>query len=204
MWAVGALVFLVLMAVFIGSRGGDGDDDEGRTEWNGSTEGMVVAPEGEMLMIAVALDAEYPDDAIDIARGVELAHHFREVVYIGDEEIPWEIYELESSCSEESGALAEAFVGDSRVIGVVGHACNDGCLNTMPIYNDAGYTTVSPFCANPELIQSDESGGFLRTVPPEKALPPRLPGRPPKGRPRWNVEPQPRSECRWAPRRGTR
>jgi ABC-type branched-subunit amino acid transport system substrate-binding protein len=167
MWVVVAIVFVALIAVLIaiGSRG-DGDDGGG-SEWDGDTEGMIVVPEGEAPLIAVALDAEYPDDAQDIARGVELARHLREVLYIDESEIAWDLYELESPCFDESLGLAEAFVGDSRVIGVVGHACNDACINTKPIYEEAGYTTISPACGDPELAQPNEYPSFLRTVPPD-------------------------------------
>lgn len=170
MWAVVALVFLVLMAVFIGSRGDNGDDGNGANgdnDLDGTTEGMVVATEAEGLIMAVALDAENPDDNVDIARGVELAHHLRDVVYIDEKEVSWEVYEAEAACSDGSVTLAEGFVEESRVIGVVGHACNDGCNNTIPIYEDAGYTTISPACANPDLIQSGGGRSFLRTIPPD-------------------------------------
>jgi ABC-type branched-subunit amino acid transport system substrate-binding protein len=174
---VGAAAALVVVAVFallivIGLIDGNDGDNSGGSEWDGTGEGMVVVSEGVDPLIAVALDAENPDDSLDIARGVELAHHLRDMMYIDESEIPWDLYELESPCSDESLGLAEAFVGDTQVIGVVGHACNDACFNTISIYAEAGYTTISPACGDPELARSDEYPSFLRTVPP--AIPPEV------------------------------
>ncbi len=80
---------------------------------------------------------------IDEKRGAELA-----VADKGDiAGFSVELVAEDDLCSAEGGTtIANKFVSDPSIVAVLGHMCSSGCLAAMDIYQETGYTMVSPSC----------------------------------------------------------
>ena len=53
-------------------------------------------------------------------------------------------------CSGEGGqTVANRFVSDENILGVIGHMCSSSCNAAAPIYDAAGYTSISGSCTAP-------------------------------------------------------
>ncbi len=102
---------------------------------------------------------------IDSLRGAELALEDRPTVTIGDTEFRVVLRTRDSSCSPEGGqAVANRFASDKNIIAVVGPTCSDACRSAIPIFDAAGYTSISASCTAANLTQN-ESASFNRSVP---------------------------------------
>ncbi len=127
---------------------------------------FVIAP-GDSLVLGLASGLSGDGIAplgIDIRRGAELALEDRSTVTVGGVEFPVVLDAQDDLCSPEGGqAVANRFAADGSVLGVVGPMCSSACLAAAPIFDAAGYTTISPSCTNPRLTTSDY-GSFNRAV----------------------------------------
>jgi len=132
-----------------------------------SAQEVVIAPDGELVIgVAAALSGEgLTPLGEDIVRGPELVLVSRPTVKIGDAEFAIALDAQDDVCSAEGGqAVANRYVSDERVAAVVGPMCSSACKAAAPIFDQAGYTSVSPSCTDPTLTESD-FGSFNRTVP---------------------------------------
>lgn len=129
---------------------------------------VIVAP-GDPLVIGVSVGLSGEGIAplgTDILRGVEIANTNQPTVTIAA--AAWEITldPQDSQCNAEGGvAVATRFTSDPQIIAVIGPMCSSGCFPAAPIYDAAGYSTISPTCSNTALTRS----GFLsfnRTASP--------------------------------------
>ncbi len=128
---------------------------------------VMVAPGGEVVIgQASALTGEgLAPLGIDIQRGAELAVEDMPTITVDDVEFTVVLDSQDSGCSAEGGqAVANRFVSDESVVGVVGHMCSSSCVAAAPIYDEAGYTTISPSCTAPSLTTSGFDS-FYRAVP---------------------------------------
>jgi branched-chain amino acid transport system substrate-binding protein len=102
---------------------------------------------------------------IDVQRGAELAVEDRSTVTVGGEEFTVELDVQDGQCSAEGGqAVANRFAADPNIVGVVGPLCSSGCAAAAPVYDDAGYTSISHGCTAPNLSTSGFTS-FNRTTP---------------------------------------
>lgn len=127
---------------------------------------VVIKPDGAVKIgLSAALSGEgLAPLGIDIQRGAELALAARPVVVVDDVEFAVVLDPQDSMCSPEGGqAVANRFTADSAIIGVVGPMCSSACIAAMPIYDSAGYSTLSPSCTAPVLTRR-ESPSFNRAV----------------------------------------
>ena len=129
---------------------------------------VVVAP-GDPLVIGVSVGLSGEGIAplgTDILRGVEIANTNQPTVTI--DAVVWQITldPQDSQCNAEGGvAVATRFTSDPQVIAVIGPMCSSGCFPAAPIYDAAGYSTISPTCSNTALTRSGFSS-FNRTASP--------------------------------------
>lgn len=150
---VAAVVVVVIVALLVISRPqpeGNGIDPGSQIDGLGdsSDAGALIVPAGETLQIAVPIDSD--DSSVNTAmlRGVEVAQQDRPDLYIGDTTLHWNMLPEEGFCADESSiAVSQRVIGNDRVLGVVGHACNTGCIATASPYSDALFTTISPACS---------------------------------------------------------
>ncbi len=128
---------------------------------------VMVQPGGEIVIgQASALTGEgLAPLGIDIQRGAQLAVEDRSTLTIDGEEFTVVLDSQDSGCSAEGGqAVANRFVSNEDLVGVVGHMCSSSCVAAAPIYDEAGYTTISPSCTAPSLTTSGFES-FYRAVP---------------------------------------
>jgi branched-chain amino acid transport system substrate-binding protein len=130
--------------------------------------GCVTVAEGENLRIATALVISGPNESlgIDSQRGVEIAIDDRQEV-LG---FPIELVAEDGGCSAEGGQTAATKVtSDETIVAVVGHNCSSSCTPAAPIYDQAGFTMISPSCTAPALTAPDShEPSFLRTCHNDK------------------------------------
>ncbi len=130
-------------------------------------EDVVVAP-GDPVRIGVASGLSGEGIAplgIDIQRGVELAQADRPTVVVGGVEFVVELDPQDEQCSAIGGqTVANLYTADATIAGVVGHMCSSSCLAAAPIYDTAGYVSISPSCTSP-LLTVRGFASFNRAVP---------------------------------------
>lgn len=118
----------------------------------------IIVPEGENVVLGFAAGLSGEGIAplgIDIQRGVELAQEDRPSVTVDGVEFMVTVDVQDSMCNAEGGqSVANRFTADENVVGVVGHMCSSACTAAAPIYDSAGFTTISPSCTGPLLSQS--------------------------------------------------
>ncbi|MDX2140071.1 MAG: branched-chain amino acid ABC transporter substrate-binding protein [Chloroflexota bacterium] len=127
---------------------------------------VVVEADGEVVIgLAAALSGEgLAPLGIDIQRGAELALAARPVVTVDGVEFTVVLDAQDDTCSADGGqAVASRFASDEQVVGVVGPMCSSACRAAAPIFDAAGYTTISPSCTAADLTTSDYSS-FNRAV----------------------------------------
>ncbi len=151
MLVVGVLVLALMLATTAFAQ--DGDE-------------VVVSPgDNVVLGFGAGLSGEgIAPLGIDIQRGVELALEDRPTVTVDGEEFTVFVDVQDSMCSAEGGqAVANRFVADASVVGVIGHMCSSACTAAAPIYDAAGYSTISPSCTGP-LLSLSGFESFNRSV----------------------------------------
>jgi branched-chain amino acid transport system substrate-binding protein len=127
---------------------------------------VTVAPDGEVVLgLAAALSGEgLAPFGEDIQRGAELALEDRPTVTVGDSEFAVTLNVQDDLCSAEGGqAVANLYVADTSVVGVVGPMCSSACTSAAPILDEAGYSSISPSCTAANLTQQ-EFTSFNRAV----------------------------------------
>ncbi|NDJ62101.1 MAG: ABC transporter substrate-binding protein, partial [Chloroflexi bacterium] len=125
----------------------------------------IGADEAVVLGLATGLSGEgIAPLGIDIQRGVELALEDRPTVMIGDAAFDVALDVQDDLCSADGGqAVANRFVSDESIVGVVGPMCSSACRAAAPIFDAAGYTNISPSCTAFDLTLSGYTS-FNRAV----------------------------------------
>jgi|FLYN01.1.fsa_nt_gi branched-chain amino acid transport system substrate-binding protein len=150
-WVVSLLLVALLVQFAIAQ-------DEGAT--------VVVEPDGSVVLgVAAALSGEgLAPLGEDIVRGAELAVEDRPVVTVGDAEFAVSLDPQDDQCSAEGGqAVANLYASNPEIVGVVGPMCSSACRAAAPIFDEAGYTSISPSCTAADLTTSDFAS-FNRAV----------------------------------------
>ena len=127
---------------------------------------VTVSSDGEVVIgLAAALSGEgLAPFGEDIQRGAELALEDRPTVTVGGQEFPVTLDVQDDLCSAEGGqAVANLFVSDPSVVGIVGPMCSSACTAAAPILDEASYTSISPSCTAANLTQQDFTS-FNRAV----------------------------------------
>jgi branched-chain amino acid transport system substrate-binding protein len=77
-----------------------------------------------------------------------------------------EIVHNDTLCNAEGGQTASTkTVADPSIVAVVGHTCSSSCTPAATVYEQAGYTMVSPSCTAPSLTDpATHVASFLRTA----------------------------------------
>ncbi|MFQ3568588.1 MAG: ABC transporter substrate-binding protein, partial [Aggregatilineales bacterium] len=118
-------------------------------------ENVVIVQSGEPVVLGLATGLSGEGIAplgIDIQRGVELALADRPSVTVGGVEFNVVLDVQDDQCSADGGqAVANRFAADGNIVGVVGPMCSSACFAAAPIFDAAGYTTISASCTNPLL-----------------------------------------------------
>lgn len=125
---------------------------------------IVSADEAVNIGLASALSGEgLVPLGEDIQRGVEIALAERGSVTVGGQEFSLTLDSQDDQCSAEGGqAVANRFVSDGSIVAVIGPMCSSACRAAGPIFDEAGYTTVSASCTAPDLT---DFASFNRTTP---------------------------------------
>jgi branched-chain amino acid transport system substrate-binding protein len=92
---------------------------------------------------------------IDIQRGVELALEDRPFITVDGQSFPVRLEVQDDLCSADGGqAVASRFAAAGNIAGVIGPMCSSGCRAAAPIFDAAGYTSISPSCTAAFLTSS--------------------------------------------------
>jgi len=131
---------------------------------------MVAPGDTVVLGFSAALTGEGVSAfGIDINRGVELALVDRPTVTVGDVEFEVVVDAQDSLCSAEGGqTVANRFASDDSIVGVIGPMCSSACTAAAPIFDEAGFTTISASCTAATLTTSGFAS-FNRSVPSDAA-----------------------------------
>jgi branched-chain amino acid transport system substrate-binding protein len=134
---------------------------------------IVIAPGDDVVLgLATILSGEgLVPLGDDITRGVELAIGAHGPIMVGETEFPIVLEIEDDACSAEGGqAVANAFVSNPAIVGVVGPTCSSACRAAGPIFDAAGYTSISSSCTAPDLTAEDTGfASFNRTTPNDTA-----------------------------------
>ena len=114
---------------------------------------LVIEPGDPIIigMMTVLRDAE-SDIGVASVLGVILAQEVRHALRFGNNLFPIMLYPYDSACSDVEGAAAATkLVEDGRAVAVIGPNCSSACLAAAPIFDAAGFTSLSPSCSGPSL-----------------------------------------------------
>ena len=120
---------------------------------------IVIEPDDPLVFgVAVGLSGEgIAPLGEDVQRGVEIAHTESPTLRAGTNEYEIRLDIQDSQCNAEGGvATATRFTSDPSIVAVIGPMCSSACTSAAPIFDAAGYATISPTCAAAELTR----GGF--------------------------------------------
>ena len=129
-------------------------------------EDVVIAPDGELI---IGVSAAFSGEGLapfgnNIRNGAVLGHMNRPTATVGGAEFAIALDPQDSQCNAEGGvAVATRYTSDPNVVGVVGPMCSSACQPAAPIYDAAGFTTISPSCTATILSKSGFTS-FNRTV----------------------------------------
>ena len=116
---------------------------------------LIIAP-GEPIPLAIISNrqgAAFGEGHIS-ERGVLLAGEDRPALIIDGQEFVIELLDGDSACdAEAAAAVAESFVAEDRAIAIIGPNCSSACLAAAPLFDAAGFTSLSPTCTAPTLTQ---------------------------------------------------
>ena len=127
---------------------------------------VIVAPGDPVVFgVSVGLSGEgIAPIGVDIKRGIEIAQSEAPTITINGVEFAIELDVQDSQCNAEGGvAVATRFASDPSVVGVIGPMCSSACFPAAPIYDAAGYSSISPSCTNGDLSRSGFTS-FNRTA----------------------------------------
>jgi len=128
---------------------------------------VVTIAAGEPVVVGLAAGLSGEGIAplgIDIQRGAEMALQDRPTVTVGGVEFTVALDAQDDLCSADGGqAVANRAVSTEGIVGVVGPMCSSACRAAAPIFDAAGYTTISPSCTAADLTTSGYSS-FNRAV----------------------------------------
>lgn len=127
---------------------------------------LVVSPDDPIVFgVSVGLSGEgIAPLGEDIKRGIEIAQSESPTITIGGAEFAIELDVQDSQCNAEGGvAVATRFASDPSIVGVIGPMCSSACFPAAPIYDAAGYSSISPSCTNGDLSRSGFTS-FNRTA----------------------------------------
>jgi branched-chain amino acid transport system substrate-binding protein len=130
----------------------------------------TVAPDSSVVLgVAVALSGEgLAPLGEETVRGAMLALADRPTVTIGDAEFFVALDPQDDRCSAEGGQeVADRFASSPWIAGVVGPMCSSACRAAAPIFDEAGYTSISPGCEAADLTTSGFAS-FNRSVASDK------------------------------------
>lgn len=130
-----------------------------------SAQELVIAP-SEPIYIAIASARQGTEFGAGHTseRGALLAQEDRPILTLAGQEFAIEFLDGDSACAAESGAaVAESFVADGRAAAVIGPSCSSACLAAAPLFDAAGFTSLSPSCTAPTLTAQGFSS-FHRLV----------------------------------------
>ncbi len=116
---------------------------------------LIIAP-GEPIPLAIISNrqgAAFGEGHVS-ERGVLLAGEDRPTLTIDGQEFIIELLDGDSACdAETAAAVAESFVAEDRAIAIIGPNCSSACLAAAPLFDEAGFTSLSPSCTAPTLTQ---------------------------------------------------
>jgi peptide/nickel transport system substrate-binding protein len=127
--------------------------------------GVVTVAAGDPIKIGFAAGlsgAGIDVLGLDEQRGAELALKDKPEVLGFAVELQVE----DDMCNAEGGqTVATKFVADPQIVALIGHMCSSSCTPASKVYEQNGYTMVSPSCTAPSLTNPDLDGtaAFFRT-----------------------------------------
>jgi peptide/nickel transport system substrate-binding protein len=127
--------------------------------------GVVKVAKGDPIIIGFAAGlsgAGIDVLGLDEQRGAELAVKDKPEL-LG---FPVELQVEDEQCSAEGGqTVATKLVANPQIVALVGHMCSSSCTPASKVYEQNGYTMVSPSCTAPSLTNPDLDGtaAFFRT-----------------------------------------
>ena len=116
----------------------------------------LIIASGEPITIGVMTAQRGAETGIGIAseRGILLAQEEQPSLRFGEVEFSIELEHHDSACSDvEGAAVAMKLVEDGRAVAVIGPNCSSACLAAAPIFDAAGFTSLTPSCSGPSLTE---------------------------------------------------
>lgn len=118
-----------------------------------------------LIGLAAGLGEETAARSESMLNGVQLALAERPTITINDSAFTVDLLVQDTRCSSLGGLqVAEVFASAPGVVGVIGDMCDISCRAAVPVYDEAGMTTISPGCTAPGLTMGGSSS-FNRVAP---------------------------------------
>jgi branched-chain amino acid transport system substrate-binding protein len=126
---------------------------------------VTISADDEVVIgFSAAISGSVAVHGINIQRGAELALADRPTVTVGGQTFNVRLDIQDDLCSAEGGqAVANRFISDPSIVGVVGPMCSSGCRAAAPIFDSAGLAHISPSCTAADLTTSGYTT-FNRTI----------------------------------------
>ena len=117
---------------------------------------VMISPDDEVVIgFSAALTGSVAVHGINIQRGAELALADRPTVTVGGQTFNVRLDAQDDLCSAEGGqAVANRFISDPSIVGVVGPMCSSGCRAAAPVFDSVGMAHISPSCTAADLTTS--------------------------------------------------
>ena len=134
---------------------------------------LIIEP-GDPIIVGVmtALRGGESDFGIASEHGVLLAHEERPNLRFGDAVFPYRAGPSRfrpTTCSDVEGtAAATKLVREGRAVAVIGPNCSSACLAAAPLFDEAGFTSLSPSCSGPSLTKQGFTSLHRLTTPNDR------------------------------------
>ena len=131
---------------------------------------LVVAPDEPVALGVMTRTAVEHEQGHVSKLGVLLARAERPTLNVAGQDVSVELIDVDSECNaDRAAALAADFVDQGRVAAIIGPNCSSACLAVAPVFDEAGYTSITPSCTLPALSEQGFSS-FHRLTGPDTAV----------------------------------
>jgi branched-chain amino acid transport system substrate-binding protein len=155
-------VFVFAMLFVVGAFTGCVGDDDDKKETTTTEDGTTVTTHKIGFLNPITGPLE--PDAAGFKWGADEAAKDLNALY-ADDNVQFEIVELDSGCSGDVAGPAAQTLVDSGVVAVVGAACSGASMGANAVLAAAGIPMISYASTNPGLSDASAYPHFYRVVP---------------------------------------
>jgi branched-chain amino acid transport system substrate-binding protein len=148
-------ILIMGLALLLVGGAACGDDADGEDEeW-----GTVVIDQGQP--IKLGLSASLSGGTANLGRQIEKGARLALEEKGSIKGFRLELEAQDDTCNNQgSVSVANKFVSDARIVGVIGPMCSSGCVPAASVYNDKKMMQISPSCTGIAVVQQGSEVTF--------------------------------------------